>query len=146
MTSSPRTPRSLPHLPTPPTDPLSSEGATVGCDYSGTVVEVGPDVKKSFKKGDRIAGFSHGVNALNHEDGTFGQYLVTKGDVQIKVPERLSDEEAATLGVGVATVGQGMYQSLGLPWPTEPAKEKIPLLIYGGSTATGLFALQFAKL
>lgn len=122
------------------------EGATVGCDYSGTVVEVGKDVKKDFKKGDRIAGFTHGVNATQAEDGAFGEYLVAKGDVQMKVPDNVSDEEAATLGVGISTIGQGMYQSLGLPWPNEATKEKIPLLIYGGSTATGLFALQFAKL
>ena len=110
------------------------------------MVEVGKDVKKAFKKGDRIAGFAHGVNATQAEDGAFGEYLVAKGDVQLKVPDNVSDEEAATLGVGISTIGQGMYQSLGLPWPNEPTKERIPLLIYGGSTATGLFALQFAKL
>ena len=39
-----------------------------------------------------------------------------------------------------------MYQSLDLPWPTSPIKEPLPLLIYGGSTATGTLAVQFAKL
>lgn len=33
-----------------------------------------------------------------------------------------------------------------LPLPTEPASKPIPLLIYGGSTATGSLAIQFAKL
>lgn len=42
--------------------------------------------------------------------------------------------------------GQGLYQSLGLPLPTAPATEPIPLLIYGGSTATGLLGIQFARL
>ena len=58
----------------------------------------------------------------------------------------MSFEEAATLGVGVTTVGQALYQSLGLPYPTEPTKEKVHLLIYGGSTATGTLAIQYAKL
>ena len=34
-------------------------GSRVGCDYAGIVEEVGADVK-NFKKGDRIAGMTHG--------------------------------------------------------------------------------------
>lgn len=66
--------------------------------------------------------------------------------MQIKIPSNLSFNEAATLGVGITTVGQALYQSLQLPQPTAPASTPIPLLIYGGSTATGSLAIQFAKL
>jgi NADPH:quinone reductase-like Zn-dependent oxidoreductase len=110
----------------------------------GTVVQVGPKVTKSFKPGDRVAGFTHGVNAVEKEDGCFAQYAVAKGDVQCKLPDNLSDEDAATLGVGVTTVGQGLYQSLGLPLPGSGQKADYPLLVYGGSTATGSLAIQFA--
>lgn len=71
---------------------------------------------------------------------------MVKPDVATRVPDTLSMEEAATLGVGITTVGQGMYQSLGLPWPTTPAAQPFPILIYGGSTATGTLAIQLAKL
>ncbi|KAI4744158.1 GroES-like protein, partial [Aureobasidium sp. EXF-8845] len=64
----------------------------------------------------------------------------------MKIPDSLSTEDAATLGVGVTTVGQGLYQSLKLPLPTEPAKQPFPVLIYGASTATGTLAIQYAKL
>ena len=57
-------------------DSLSSPGHTVGCDYSGVVEEVGEKVEKQWKKGDRIAGFCHGVNALEPEDGAFGEYVL----------------------------------------------------------------------
>jgi NADPH:quinone reductase-like Zn-dependent oxidoreductase len=125
---------------------LSPPGVLIGCDYAGIVEAVGPKVHKKFAKGDRICGFAHGGNAVQPEDGTFAEYIVVKGDVQWKIPERLSFQEAATLGVGINTVGQGLYQSLKLALPTEPIKDATPLLIYGGSTATGTLAIQFAKL
>jgi NADPH:quinone reductase-like Zn-dependent oxidoreductase len=111
----------------------------------GTVVQVGPKVTKNFSPGDRIAGFTHGVNAVEKEDGCFAEYAVAKGDVQCKLPDNLSDEDASTLGVGVTTVGQGLYQSLGLPLPGAE-KANYPLLVYGGSTATGSLAIQFGVL
>lgn len=44
------------------------------------------------------------------------------------------------------SVGQGLYQSLELPLPDKPTAQKTSLLIYGGSTATGSLAIQYAKL
>ncbi|KAL5050984.1 hypothetical protein BDW71DRAFT_194090 [Aspergillus fruticulosus] len=125
---------------------LAPPGVLVGCDYAGIVEEVGKNVKKPFKKGDRVAGFVHGANRVQPEDGTFAEYVVAKGDIQMHIPDNLSFEEAATLGVGIMTVGQALYQSLKLALPTEPVKTPEPILIYGGSTATGTLAIQFAKL
>ena len=127
-------------------DFLSQKGALLGCDYAGIVEEVGSQVTKPFKKGDRICGFCHGGNQVNQEDGSFAEYITAKGDVQIKIPDNMSFEEASTLGVGVTTCGQALYQSLQLPLPTKPATEKTYVLIYGGSTATGALAIQYAKL
>lgn len=121
-------------------------GVLVGCDYSGVVEEVGKNVNKPFKKGDRICGAAHGCNTTHHEDGSFAEYIMVKGDVQLHIPENLSFQEAATVGIGIYTVGQGLYQSLELALPTQPIKEKTPVLVYGGSTATGTLAIQFAKL
>jgi NADPH:quinone reductase-like Zn-dependent oxidoreductase len=118
----------------------------VGCDFSGIVSEVGSDLTSTFKKGDKVWGAVHGSNPLVPESGAFGEYLFAKGTFVNLVPEGMSFEETATLGVGVVTVGQGLYQAMGLPFPDAPLEKKKPILIYGGSSATGALGIQFAKL
>lgn len=43
-------------------------------------------------------------NKIQREDGAFADYIVAKGDLQLKVPDTLSDEDGATVGVGISTV------------------------------------------
>ncbi|KAI6777651.1 alcohol dehydrogenase [Emericellopsis cladophorae] len=120
-------------------------GCRVGCDYAGVVEEVGANVT-NFKPGDRITGWIHGSNRANHESGAFAELAIAKACVQMKIPDNMSFEEAASLGVALMTVGQGMYKKLELPLPTAPAKSPFPVLICGGSTSTGMAGIQLAKL
>jgi NADPH:quinone reductase-like Zn-dependent oxidoreductase len=126
---------------------LVEDGCLVGCDFAGTVVEVGRGVNKELSAGDRVAGVAHGGNSVQHEDGAFAEYVVAKGDLLIKLPDTLSFEKAATLSLGVGTVMQGLYQKgLKLSLPDEPSTEERFVLIYGGATATGALGIQFARL
>ena len=50
---------------------------TLYTDYAGVVEEVGSKVSNGLKKGDRVAGFAHGGNEVNHEDGAFGEIIVS---------------------------------------------------------------------
>ncbi|CAN8105197.1 unnamed protein product [Discula destructiva] len=118
-------------------------GKRIGCDYAGVVEEVGQGVTKPFQKGDRVCGFVHG--GASTENAAFAEYIIAPTHLTIKVPDNLTFEEAATLGVGLTTVGQGLYQSLELPLPDSPLTKSVPVLIYGGSTATGILGIQFAK-
>ena len=128
-------------------DAKGDTGTIVGCDYAGTVVAVHPSVSKRWAPGDRIAGFSHGGNDKDPEYGAFARYVLVKGDVQMRVPEEVEFEEASAVGVGVATTGFALYDILGLKWPEEKKVEGEKwVLVYGGSTATGSVAVQFAKL
>ncbi|RVX68667.1 hypothetical protein B0A52_07094 [Exophiala mesophila] len=127
-------------------DFMASPGARVGCDYAGVIEAIGKGVTKKFTIGDRITGPCYGANAMNHDTGSFGQHIIVKGDVQIPIPHNLSFEEAATLGIGLTTAAQALYQNLGLPLPDSDTKANFPILIYSGSTATGALAIQLAKL
>jgi NADPH:quinone reductase-like Zn-dependent oxidoreductase len=71
---------------------------------------------------------------------------MNKSKINAKIPPHLSFEQAATLGVGISTVGQSLYMTLGMPLPTSPAPASFPVLIYAGASATGLLAIQYAKL
>ncbi|KAF5867476.1 putative zinc-binding oxidoreductase protein [Botrytis fragariae] len=131
--------------------PRTKGPTLLGCDFAGIVVEVGKGVEKEWKKGDRIAGMAHGGNDLEPEDGTFATYIVVKGDVAFHIPDNVSFEEAASLGVGVTTVALGFYKYLSLtllkfPLSMPNRQRELPILIYGGSSATGTLAIQFAKL
>lgn len=117
-----------------------------GCDFAGIVEEVDPSCKKQWKIGDRVAGFAHGGNLQEPEDGAFAEHIVTKGDIQLRIPDNISFEEASALGLGVFTCGQGLYQTLGLKLPDNPINGQESVFIYGGSTATGLLGIQFAKM
>ena len=69
-----------------------------------------------------------------------------KDGLSAKIPEGMSFTDAATFGVGIITIGQGLFQSLKLPLPPGKVEDKFPILIYGGSSATGTLAIQYAKL
>ena len=125
----------------------AKDDALVGCDYAGVVEDVGKAVTKSWKKGDRICGCVHGSNLVNGEDGAFAEYVVAKGDLQMRIPGHLTYEQAATVSLSAITVGQGLYQkSLGLKLPNSAVRTREYVLIYGGGTSAGSLAVQFAKL
>ena len=44
------------------------------------------------------------------------------------------------------TASLGLYQELGLPLPWNRATTRLPLIVYGGSTAVGAFAIKLAVL
>lgn len=58
-----------------------------------------------------------GRDKTNHNNGAFGNYIEVKAALQLKIPESLSFEQAATLGVGIVTCvsdyptthGRGIY-------------------------------------
>ncbi len=64
-----------------------------------------------------------------------------------KIPDGMTFEETATLGVGVTSIAQTLYMTMKLPLPGQkPLDDGTVILVYGGSSATGTLAIQYAKL
>jgi NADPH:quinone reductase-like Zn-dependent oxidoreductase len=127
----------------------------LGSDFAGVVLEVGSDVTKPYKKGDRVCGFAHGANFNEVEDGAWAEVIAVKGDCCMKVPEEWGFDEAATIGASAITAGQGLFQEMKLRLPAVEvniAKDatgnggKEYILIYGGSSSAGTLAIQFLTL
>ncbi|KAI5807448.1 hypothetical protein DFH27DRAFT_608220 [Peziza echinospora] len=123
-------------------------GATAGCEYAGVIVAVPPDEKK-WKVGDRVAGVGHGGNQTNPDLGCFCEYYLQYTYGLIKIPDSWTFDEGATLPMSLHTAGQALYKehdSLFLPYPETDSDIKVPVLVSGGTTSTGMGAIQLLKL
>jgi NADPH:quinone reductase-like Zn-dependent oxidoreductase len=131
-------------------DSTPSPHAIMGHDYAGTVVAVGNSVRELFKIGDRVCGLVKGADNTRPESGTFAEYIVAKAAIQMKIPDSVSVEDAATVGVGAITAGQCLFgpSCLKLQWPENEShvEKREPILVYGGATSAGSWIIQFAKL
>ena len=125
-------------------------GAVDGADFSGTIVRLGESaaLTSGLKIGDRVAGAQLASSRRRPWSGAFAEYIIENAVSVWRVPENLSWEEAAAIGCAVTTsVGMALWISLKLPGtPEEPTSEPKYVLVYGGSTASGTFAIQLLKL
>ncbi|BGP28536.1 Zinc-binding oxidoreductase alcohol dehydrogenase [Rhodotorula toruloides] len=125
-------------------DFLAPDDSWLGCDFAGTVEKLGSGVS-NLKQGDRVAAFVHGGQWEG--EGSFAEYVKAQATLVWKVPDNVSDEEAAAAGgIGPWTAIQALYMRLKLNLPSNPTKNAEPILIWGGSTSVGLYALQLLKL
>lgn len=107
-----------------------SKPATPAGDYAGIVVST---TLPHLKPGDRVFGRSDPPSF-----GALAEYLLVSGKENVvKLPESVSMEDGATLGVAGLTA----YQCLA-PYVKEGSK----VFINGGSGGTGSFGIQIAKI
>ena len=129
-------------------DFIAPPGSLLGCDFAGVVAEAGSAASRTWKVGDRVAGFVQG--GVSQERGAFAEYVKAEEDLVWRIPAGVSDEAASTYGVPAVTAMQALHLHLNVPWAEEVEKEGktdtgSPVFIYAGSTAVGLFAIQIAK-
>ncbi|KAI1371646.1 putative alcohol dehydrogenase [Hypoxylon crocopeplum] len=117
-----------------------------GDDIAGIVHSVGKDVYE-FKPGDRVAAFHECLT----ENGSFAEYSVAPDWMTFHIPRNISFEEAATIPTAALTAAIALYVDMGLPAPFDPSKlveggKKVPILIYGVTSAVGAFAAKCVRL
>jgi len=99
-----------------------------GIDLSGTIEEVGAEVK-TLKKGQAVFGIAKGA---------YAEYAVASAnDVTIK-PDNLSFEMAATIPVGALTAWQAVEDA--------GVKSGQTVIVLGAAGGVGLSAVQFARI
>lgn len=104
-------------------------GATLGCDFSGTIEAVDDSVAKKWIKGDRVCGWVFGNNHLDKDVGAFAEYCLSDGELVMHVPDSMSDIEAAGPASGIATAGVGVFQKHDLHLPGEGDGKGEPILV-----------------
>ncbi|KAG2347703.1 GroES-like protein [Suillus weaverae] len=120
--------------------------AVLGADIAGIVEELGEGVE-NFRKGDRVLAHGHFTNDL----AAFQQYALTVASFTAKIPPSESFDSAATVPLGLDTAMVGLYgtqSGAGItpPWTKGVGESKQPIVILGGSSSVGSYAIQFARL
>jgi NADPH:quinone reductase-like Zn-dependent oxidoreductase len=117
----------------------------LGDGVAGTVVETGPDAK--YKVGDKVFGFTYRNKA---EKGH--QLYVTAPDYLLgRLPPAFTMQQAVTVPNNFVSAWQASITDLGfeLPWPKPrdyvPPQADDWILIWGGSSSVGQFAIQILK-
>lgn len=105
-----------------------------GFDGAGIVADIGEGVEV-VSRGERVFVRS---NQMLGRDGAFAGFVALSSDGIAPVPPSVGFVEAAT----VPTAGVTAWQCLA---ELGPAGEGEPVFIHGGASATGVFAMQFAR-
>ncbi|KAH3682317.1 hypothetical protein WICPIJ_006732 [Wickerhamomyces pijperi] len=129
-------------------------GDLIGSDCSGVVEKVGSKVT-GFKVGDIVSTFCHG--GYCKERGTFTEYVIADPSVTLRyasVNDKVlpvgetqhghiqTYEGAASVTLALVTSVLSMAGNLN----AQPEDKGKYILIWGGATATGVIAIQVAKL
>ncbi|RPB01033.1 GroES-like protein [Choiromyces venosus 120613-1] len=112
--------------------------AVLGSGVAGTVVE---SKNPNFNKGDRVLSHTPAYGAGDNKYGAFQKYTVGT-DLTLKLPDNVTFEKAASLAVNVPVAYSSLFVGLSLP-KTAPSNSA-PVLIWGGSTSVGGYAIQLA--
>mmetsp|Transcript_14803 Transcript_14803/g.16005 ORF Transcript_14803/g.16005 Transcript_14803/m.16005 type:complete len:333 (+) Transcript_14803:57-1055(+) len=116
---------------------------TLGTDFSGIVEAVGEGVT-NVNVGDAVFSSSWGQGKPFDDEpnfsvaGAFAEYISIPAEKLSKKPDAVSFEVAASIGVVGTTAHQALVEIGKITKGTR-------VLIFGGSSAVGVFAIQLAK-
>ncbi|KAH8700225.1 chaperonin 10-like protein, partial [Talaromyces proteolyticus] len=115
-----------------------------GREVAGVVKAIGANVKE-LKVGDRVWASTY---YRDRRAGCFQQYVAVPQHTVTRIPDNLDFESASCLGVAGLTAAMTLWKWLDVPIGSVsrlPAPSSIEyIVIWGGSTVTGQFAIQIA--
>lgn len=117
------------------------DGTVLGCDFVGTVQQTGQNVTQA-KKGDTIAALIWGGEVKGH--GAYSEYTLANEFISFKVPKSTSPEAAATVPLACCTSWLALFSKDCLAMNRKSGKDT-SVLIWGGSSSVGLYAIQIAR-
>lgn len=107
----------------------------IGRDVAGVVVHVAQGTETPLVVGDRVYGLNENAEA---GQGTFAEYVACRARDVVKIADHVKFHEVAGLPVSLTTSYQALVRRNAL-------KPGVRILILGGSSGTGLAAIQLAK-
>ncbi|KAI1615181.1 chaperonin 10-like protein [Exophiala viscosa] len=125
---------------------LVTHPLVLGDGVAGTVVDVGPDVTL-LRVGDKVFGFTW----RNQAEKAHQEYVVAPEFLFGKLPDGVTMQQAVTLPNNFVTAWHTFTKHFGfeLPWPNPegyvPKDADEAILIWGGSSSVGQYAIQILK-
>ncbi|CAL1711139.1 unnamed protein product [Somion occarium] len=133
---------------------VSEFPAILGCDASGVVVDIGNGVT-DLGIGDKVLLEPN----PGYRNAAFQQFTIIKASLTSKIPANISFDEAATLPCCLMTAAIGLYAGFVphllrggaslTPFWAEGGRGKYagqPIVIFGGATSVGQYAIQLARI
>lgn len=114
-------------------DVLGAPPFVLGWDVAGVVAEVGFGVT-TLTVGDRV----FGMPWFPREAGGYAEYVTAPARQFVKIPDQLSDEEAAAVPLAALTAWQALIDTAGV-------RRGERVLITAAAGGVGHFAVQFAR-
>jgi NADPH2:quinone reductase len=113
----------------------------LGSSIAGIVEQVGPEpLSSSFKVGDRVFGQSN-ITSPTPDQAGLQEYAILQTDSIALTPESITDDEAATLPINIATTAIALFTSFGFeipaPWENRQANRgdiSTPIVLLGAGT------------
>ena len=126
--------------------PVPIYPAVIGSDVAGFVVKAGSNVSNAPPPGSRAIAFASSFYQNGSADhGAFQKYVLAQSEGVIALPDTLSFEEGAIFPLAVLTA-LSAWTTMGIPLDTKyTPQDKQAVLIWGGASSVGTFAVQSAK-
>ncbi|KAF5003151.1 hypothetical protein FDECE_10296 [Fusarium decemcellulare] len=124
------------------------DGAVLGCDFAGQVFKTHPSATR-YKVGDTIAGFVWGdryfldLISLTRQSRS---YTIADERLSFKIPSTITLSESSSVPLAATTAWLALFSNDCLGFSRESSATKRSVLIWGGSSGVGYYAIQLAKL